>query len=151
MSAGMNPNSKYVIYSGSGEWSALYVDGQLVKSGDHYLVDEHIRYNILRAEVRDSDAFMGGTKRDVFKTLKEVEDYEAGEAALDFFQEEGTLYKVFVWEGGHRWVTALNLLELAKTDPTLRFGDSIITAAGEEVALPEGHLAQEGFKRLFGD
>lgn len=32
----------FVRFSGSEDWSALYVDGRLDKVGDHYLVDERI-------------------------------------------------------------------------------------------------------------
>ena len=31
-----------VMYQGTGQWSALYVDGQLAKYGDHDYVHEHL-------------------------------------------------------------------------------------------------------------
>jgi hypothetical protein len=32
-----------LVCQGSDEWSALYVDGELVRHGDHYLIDEQLR------------------------------------------------------------------------------------------------------------
>ncbi len=48
-----------VLYVGSGEWSALYADGELVQCGDHYLADEKIR-EYAGVTVHDSNAFLLG-------------------------------------------------------------------------------------------
>lgn len=52
-----------VRYVGSGEWSALYVDGELDRIGDHYRIDERIA-ELLGVEVREgaegSDFLRGG-------------------------------------------------------------------------------------------
>lgn len=73
--------SKYVVYEGSDEWSALYVDGTLDRVGDHYLIDERLRALFGVTEVT-SDAFLrGGTHReDVAPTLDAIKDYERQQA-----------------------------------------------------------------------
>lgn len=45
-------SSRYVRYTGSQEWSALYIDGELDRMGDHYLIDERIA-ELFGVEVRD--------------------------------------------------------------------------------------------------
>jgi hypothetical protein len=57
----------------SEDWSALYVDGVLVKASDPYIIDEWIREHFKVETVQD-DAFLGGG-RDSLKTLVEVEAY----------------------------------------------------------------------------
>lgn len=66
-----------VKYSGSQEWSALYVDGKLDTVGDHYLISERLE-DLLGVEVVESDAFMqGGHDRiDVAPTLELARQYE---------------------------------------------------------------------------
>jgi len=68
--------SKFVIYQGSGEWSALYVDGKLDRVGDHYLADERLR-ELVGAETVQSDDFMrGGDYRDdAAPTLDDLNAY----------------------------------------------------------------------------
>lgn len=73
-----------VMYRGSGEWSALYVDGTLERVGDHYYVEERI-FELLSVEIVQSDDFMRGrdTREDVASTLEYLEDFRvAREAAL---------------------------------------------------------------------
>jgi len=50
---------KLELHIGSGEWSALYVDGKLDVIGDHYLADEHIR-ELCGVTVVESDDFLRG-------------------------------------------------------------------------------------------
>lgn len=69
--------SDYVVYEGSGDWSALYVGGKLVLSGDHYLIDEKIR-QIFNVETIQSDSFMrgGDYASDVAPTIDDIRSYE---------------------------------------------------------------------------
>lgn len=66
------------VYRGSGEWSALYVNGALERVGDHYTIDERV-YEMLDVHVEQSDDFMqgGDYREDVAKTLDELEHYTA--------------------------------------------------------------------------
>lgn len=48
-----------VLYVGTGEWSGLYADGQLVECGDHYHADEKIR-EYAGVKVIHDDAFLAG-------------------------------------------------------------------------------------------
>lgn len=70
--------SELVILRGSQQWSALYVDGKLVRVGDHYGVDEEA---MERAGIKceSTDDFMRGgrTRADVASTLSEVEEYRS--------------------------------------------------------------------------
>lgn len=63
--------SKLVRYY-SGEWSALYEDGVLVKRGDHYLVDEWISTHF-GIEEHHNDDFLSEDGRSVFTTLSDVQ------------------------------------------------------------------------------
>ncbi len=55
--------SRYVRYTSSSEWSALYVDGKLDRIGDHYLIEERIA-ELLGVEMREdaecNDFLRGG-------------------------------------------------------------------------------------------
>jgi hypothetical protein len=65
-----------VVYEGSQEWSALYVDGRLDRVGDHYLIDERIRELMSVTTVRSDDFLRGGFQReDVAPTLEGVVQY----------------------------------------------------------------------------
>ena len=68
---------KFVRYSSSEDWSALYIDGKLYYVGDHYRVDERIS-ELLGVETISSDAFMkgGNQRKDVANTLDELHNYE---------------------------------------------------------------------------
>lgn len=74
-----------VRYSGSSDWSALYVGGNLVRVGDHYLIDEKIS-EILGVEIEHSDDFMqGGTHyENVAQTLDEARAYEKTRLQKEF-------------------------------------------------------------------
>jgi polysaccharide deacetylase 2 family uncharacterized protein YibQ len=63
-------------YSGSSEWSALYVDGKLDRVGDHYTVDERIS-DLTGVTVVSSDDFLrgGNSREDVAQTLEDIETY----------------------------------------------------------------------------
>lgn len=78
--------ASYVLYEGSGDWSALYEreTGRLVHSGDHYAVIETLLAN-LKVEQVQSDAFMrgGGGHEDVARTLEDLQAYEHGERLRD--------------------------------------------------------------------
>ena len=67
---------KLVRYTGSDEWSALYIDGKLDKVGDHYLIDERIQ-ELVGVEVFDSNDFLlgGDSLSDVAETLEEIQKY----------------------------------------------------------------------------
>jgi hypothetical protein len=64
------------LYVGSGEWSALYVNGVLETVGDHYLADERIR-KIFGVAVVDSDDFLrgGNGRTDVARTVQDIAAY----------------------------------------------------------------------------
>lgn len=64
------------LYRGSGEWSALYVNGTLDRVGDHYLADERIA-ELAGVEIVQSDDFLcgGSTRKDVAVTLEELNAY----------------------------------------------------------------------------
>lgn len=65
-----------VILRGSGEWSALYVNGVLDRVGDHYVTEERV-YELTGVTVEQTEDFMrGGDKRaDVAPTLVDVDAY----------------------------------------------------------------------------
>lgn len=77
---------KIVRYNGSGDWSALYIDGELVVFGDHYLSDEKIS-ELLGVEEINSNDFMGGgnNSSDVLTSLEDIEAYQRKK---DFLLEE---------------------------------------------------------------
>jgi hypothetical protein len=82
----MNKNSELVVYSGSGEWSALYIDGKLDRVGDHYLIDERIRELYSVVTIHSDDFMRGGDQRSgVAIDLAEIRQYrqqrEMNEAA----------------------------------------------------------------------
>jgi hypothetical protein len=65
-----------VIYE-SDEWSAVYLDGRLVRVGDTYLADEWVRSHFGVETVQDDAYLMGGNGRDgVAQTLDELREYE---------------------------------------------------------------------------
>lgn len=72
--------SKFVLYSGEDEWSALYVDGVLDIADDHDYVYRRIA-ELLGVEERYGNAFlMGGNYQDdVAQTVAEAEAYAAKE------------------------------------------------------------------------
>lgn len=72
-------DKKLTIIRGSGDWSALYVDGKLDRVGDHYWVDERA-FDLAGVEEIQSDDFLqGGDSRDsTARTLEEMSLY--GEA-----------------------------------------------------------------------
>lgn len=85
----MAEKREMVILRTGGEWSALYIDGKLVKYGDHYLVDEHI-YEMFGIQVDESSDWMRGdtSGMDVAQTLDEVEQYRSErEAAQELAKE----------------------------------------------------------------
>lgn len=70
--------TEYVVYVGDNEWSALYIDGELDRVGDHYLVDERLRTLFGVDEVFSNAFLQGGRYReDVAKTVREAELYDA--------------------------------------------------------------------------
>ena len=67
---------KYVVLQGEGEWSALYVDGDLKRAGDHYLIEEELRIRLGVVTVQSNDFLRGGfTYNDVAPTLIAVREY----------------------------------------------------------------------------
>jgi hypothetical protein len=69
--------TSYVVYEGSEDWSALYVNGKLALVSDHYLIDEKIR-QIFNVETIQSDSFMrgGDYASDVAPTIDDIRSYE---------------------------------------------------------------------------
>lgn len=68
-----------LVCQGSDEWSALYVDGELVRHGDHYLIDEQLRVMFDVVSVQTNDFLTRENGRDgAAKTLDEVRHIEAG-------------------------------------------------------------------------
>ena len=67
------------------EWSAVYLDGKLVRVGDSYLADEWIRTRFGVKTVQDNAFMRGQTMSEgVAKTLDEVQDYaKARQERLD--------------------------------------------------------------------
>lgn len=58
------------------EWSAVYLDGHLVRVGDSYLADEWLRTHFGVATIQDDAFLRGQTSRDgVAKTLDELHAY----------------------------------------------------------------------------
>lgn len=75
--------SQVVVHEGSGEWSAVYADGLLVRVGDHYLADEWIREHFGVTTIQSDDFLLGGDGRDsVAQTLEELEAYTRQRAEL---------------------------------------------------------------------
>lgn len=73
---------RVVVYEGSQEWSAVYVDGVLDRVGDHYLADERIR-ELFEVETIQSDDFMlgrEGGREIVAKTLDDLNAYSIDRA-----------------------------------------------------------------------
>jgi hypothetical protein len=69
---------KLVRYTGSEDWSALYVDGDLDRVGDHYLIDERIQELYKVEDIRSDDFMRGGNySHDVAQTLAEVDEWVA--------------------------------------------------------------------------
>lgn len=72
-------DAKYVVYQGSDDWSALYVDGKLHRVSDHYLIDEELR-SLFGVETVQSDAFLLGdphaSRSAVAPTLEAIEAFE---------------------------------------------------------------------------
>jgi len=73
-----------IVYRGSEDWSALYLDGKLIQLGDHYLVQEKIE-EIFGIEVYDSDDFLrGGNSREyAAQTLEEVNEYRSKRSQIE--------------------------------------------------------------------
>ena len=73
-----------IVYRGSDDWSALYLDGKLIQLGDHYLVQEKIE-EIFGIEVYDSDDFLrGGNSREhAAQTLEEVNEYRSKRSQIE--------------------------------------------------------------------
>ena len=59
-----------------GEWTAVYLDGELERVGDHYLADEWL-HDYAGVKVVDDSGFMrgGNSYNDVARTLNEVHEY----------------------------------------------------------------------------
>jgi len=78
-----------VVYEGSQEWSALFVNGERRQIGDHYLTDEAIRELFGVKTIQSDDFLLGGdgSGRDgtppPARTLAEVEAYTAERTARE--------------------------------------------------------------------
>jgi hypothetical protein len=66
------------LFVGSGKWSGVYADGELVQCGDHYLCDEKIR-GYAGVTVISDDAFLRGgdgvRPHGPAETLAEVDEF----------------------------------------------------------------------------
>jgi hypothetical protein len=80
---------KLVRYTGSEDWSALYVDGELDRVGDHYLIDERIQ-ELYKVEDIRSDNFMrgGNYSHNVARTLAEVDEWVAEKERVAVLTEQ---------------------------------------------------------------
>lgn len=93
-------HNEYKIYQGSGEWSALYINGRLDYAGDHSNVEERI-HELFEIEVECSDSFMLGNRNakrdDVAKTEAAIEAYdnmrEGAQRRLEELQRESELLR----------------------------------------------------------
>jgi hypothetical protein len=56
----------------SGEWTGVYLDGKLVRAGDHYLADEWLQARV-GVKVVDSDAWIPDG-RNALETLADVKE-----------------------------------------------------------------------------
>jgi hypothetical protein len=71
-------------YTGSNEWSALYVDGKLDIVGDHYLIDDRIMVLTGVEEIPSEDFMRGGNSRqDVAPTLDALATYQIENGAKE--------------------------------------------------------------------
>ena len=71
-----------VRYTGSDDWSALYVDGKLDRIGDHYLIDERISELTGVTDYSSDDFLQGGDDRDsAAQTLEELNAWVARDKA----------------------------------------------------------------------
>ena len=75
----------------SGEWSALYIDGELNIYWDHFLFYVRL-YSLLDINVEDSDDWLGKDNRTALNTLAEVEEVrkvkETAQARIEQLEEE---------------------------------------------------------------
>ena len=71
----MKAHPKLEIYSGSGEWSALYIDGKLDVVGDAYLAEEKAMLLCGVEFHQDSPDWIGpkGDKESVAQTTDEIQ------------------------------------------------------------------------------
>lgn len=82
-------SNDHIVFYEDEEWTAVYVNGSLVRVGDSYLADEWLREHC-DVETVQSDAFMRGSmmRQDVAQTLEEVYAYEAEVRAREQEVEE---------------------------------------------------------------
>lgn len=80
-----------------GEWTAVYLDGELQCVGDSYLADEWIRTYFGINTIQDDAFLLGGSSRSsVAKSVADIDEYverrERGrQAALKFRQQAAEL------------------------------------------------------------
>lgn len=89
----MSETKKVVIYDGSDEWSAVYLDGELQRVGDSYLADEWVREHFGVETIQSDDFLRGGDKRDdvapTLAALKEwTDDRDARKRWADELREQ---------------------------------------------------------------
>lgn len=93
MSAPKNIVDKDVVrFTGTGEWSALYVDGKIDTYGDHYVVNERIAalFGVLDAQSNDFVRPVPGSHREVvYDTVEEV--YAVAEQRAHALEEAARL------------------------------------------------------------
>jgi hypothetical protein len=75
---------KLVRYTGDGDCSALYVDGVLDRSGDHYLIDERIA-ELAGVVTHNSNYFMlgGNSYEGIARSIDEIDQYASAKAELE--------------------------------------------------------------------
>ena len=85
----MNEEVKGIQFWHSGDWTMVYLDGQLVVSGDHYHADEWLQEHCGVTVVQDDDGICIPDGHNAIKTLDKVmaslrarEDREKRAAAL---------------------------------------------------------------------
>lgn len=71
----------------SGEWSGLYVDGKLVKYGDHYIVDEYLSSLLGVEDYYDDDSWL----EEGDKPLQTIEEVERAQDRRSEAEEEAAM------------------------------------------------------------
>lgn len=71
------PNPPSIVRYDDEEWSALYIDGELARVGDSYLIDEYLEAMLSVKNINSNDYFLGreGRYENVAQTLAEIDEY----------------------------------------------------------------------------
>jgi len=72
--------SDHIQFRQSGEWTMVYLNGELVRSGDHYLADEWLQEHVGVEVVYDEAGICIPDGHNALRTLAEVEEAERAAA-----------------------------------------------------------------------